>query len=124
MFGVFVPAMMEMTWVGGAPEVKWKPAEPTSKFGLKCIRKRIMRVIEIDLDAYKDFFKVNKITLESIETQDNSSRLKKRWLKKYIKRLIAFLKTMIYNLFDDKERTNKILIEYLTEYKAYLSKKR
>lgn len=123
MFGVFVPAMMDMTWVGGAPETKWKPSEPTSKFGLKCIRKRIMRVIEIDLDAYKDFFKVNKITLESIETQDASSRLKKRWLKKYIKRLIAFLKTMTYNLFDDKERTNEILIKYLTDYKNYLSKK-
>ena len=121
MFGVFVPAMMDIVWIGGAPEYKWKPAEPKSKFGLRCIRKRIMRVIEIDLDTYKDFFKVNKITLESIETQDDSNKLKKRWLKKYIKRLIAFLNTMTYNLFDDKERTNEILIKYLEEYKSYLS---
>ena len=124
MFGVFVPAMMEMTWVGGAPEVKWKPAEPTSKFGLKCIRKRIMRVVDLNLDGYKDFFKVNNMTLESIEAQDDSSRLKKKWLKKYIKRLIEFLGTMTYNLFDDKERTNEILIKYLKEYKAYLNQKR
>ena len=82
-----------------------------------------MRVIEIDIETYKDFFKVNKITLEVIEAQDDSNKLKKRWLKKYIKRLIAFLKTMTYNLFDDKERTNAILIKYLTEYKKYLSKK-
>ena len=121
MFCVFVPAMMEMVWVGGAFDIKWKPADPKSKFGLTCIRKRIMRVIEIDLDTYKDFFKVNNITLESIEAQDDSNRFKKRWLKKYIKRLIEFLGTMTYNLFDDKERTNEILIKYLKEYKSYLS---
>lgn len=121
MFCVFVPAMMDMVWIGGAPEIKWKPAEPKSKFGLKCIRKRIMRVIEIDMETYKDFFKVNKITLETIETQDISNKIKKRWLKKYVKRLIDFLNTMSYNLFDDKERTNEILIKYLEEYKEFLS---
>ena len=120
MFGIFVPAMMEIEWVGGAPEYKWKPAEPNSKFGLRQIRRRIMRVIEIDIEAYKDFFKVNKISLEAIENHDDSNKIKKRWLKKYIKRMIAFLKSMEYNLFDDKERTNEILIKYLTEYKEYL----
>lgn len=122
MLSIFIPAMMDIEYIeGGVRIISWKPADPKSKFGLKCIRKRIMRVVDLNLDGYKDFFKVNNITLESIEAQDDSTRIKKKWLKKYIKRLIEFLGTMTYNLFDDKERTNEILIKYLKEYKSYLS---
>ena len=49
MFGIFVPAMMDITYIGGFPQSKWKPADPKSKFGLRCIRKRIMRVIELKI---------------------------------------------------------------------------
>ena len=121
MFGMFAPAMMEIEWIGDCPpEFKWKPQDPKSKYGLKRIRVRIKRVFKLGDKEYNKQFKVNEFKLRYIEEQKDSNFIYRMWLKKYIKKLIEFMKNSEGNIFEDKVRTNQILIEYLNDYLKYL----
>lgn len=132
MFGIIVPAMMEIDGGGfdctskitSKTDIRtlrsWGIADPKSKFGLRQIGNRIKRVLKYDDKTYNQYFETNNTKMKSIETQDYSSYLKRKWLKKYIGRLIEFFKNAEENVFLDKERSNEEIIEYLENYYSLL----